>query len=134
VSMHRHLKLIAPFDVEDCGGGLWCLRQHATLEAAVYIRGSLPFAQLSKCEALGIDWLDQGGALVSMVLPSQTVTVQVKGAFVHEPRPNLYRELPLGRLDARTARFWRRVFGLVRLPGGQYLLGWLAARSRRPGT
>jgi hypothetical protein len=131
--MHRHLKLNAPFDVEDCGNGLWCLRQHAALDAAVYVRGSLPFAQLAKCATLGIEWPDGGGAIISIALPSQTVTVQVKSAFVHEPRPGIYGELPLGRLDARTMRFWRRVFGLVRLPGGQFLLGWLAARKRQAG-
>ena len=97
------------------------------------MHGSLPFAQLSKCESLGIEWLAEGGAIVSLALPSQMVTVQVKSAFVQEPRPKIYGALPLGRPDARTLRFWRRVFALVRLPGGQFLLGWLAARTRRNG-
>ena len=131
--MGRHLKLIAPFDVEDCGRGLWCLRQHTALDVAVFVHGSLPFAQLSNCESLGIEWLEDGGALLSLALPSQTVTVQVKSAFVQEARPKLYGALPLGRLNGRTLRFWRRVFALVRLPGGQFLLGWLAARTRRNG-
>jgi hypothetical protein len=131
--MGRHLNLIAPFDVEDCGKGLWCLRQHAKLDAALFVRGSLPIAQLSKCKSLGIEWLDGGGALVSIALPSQTLTMQVKSAFLQEPRPRIYGVLPLGRVDARTLRFWRRVFALVRLPGGQFLLGWLAARNRQKG-
>ncbi len=131
--MGRHLNLIAPFDVEDCGRGLWCLRQHAALDAAVFVHGSLPFKELSKCESLGIEWREEGGAIVSIALPSRTVTVQVKSAFVQEARPKIYGALPLGRLDARTLRFWRRVFALVRLPGGQFLLGWLAARTRRNG-
>jgi hypothetical protein len=129
--MDRHLKLIAPFDVEDCGQGLWCLRQHAALEAAVYVHGSLPFAQLSKCETLIIDWPDRGGTTLSMGLPSQIITVPVKSAFVQEPRPEIYGALPLARLDAPAMRFWARVFGLVRLPGGQFLLGWLSRRNRR---
>ncbi len=132
--MGRHLNLIAPFDVEDCGRGLWCLRQHAKLDAALFVRGSLPFAQLSKCESLDIEWLEGGGARIRIALASQTVTVQVKSAFVQELRPKIYDALPLGRLDARTLRFWRRVFTLVRLPGGQFLLGWLAGRTRRKGT
>jgi hypothetical protein len=128
--MDRHLKLSAPFDVEDCGKGLWCLRPHTALETAVYVQGPMPFAQLVKSESLIIDWLEGGGASLSLGLPSQIITVQVKSAFVQEPRPALYGALPLARLDARTMRFWARVFALVRLPGGQFLLGWLSKRAR----
>jgi hypothetical protein len=129
--MDRHLKLTAPFDVEDCGKGLWCLRQHTALEIAIYVQGPMPFAQLVKSESLIIDWLDGGDTSLSLGLPSQIITVPVKSAFVHEPRPTLYGALPRPELDARTMRFWRRVFALVRLPGGQFLLGWLSKRTRR---
>ena len=127
--MDRHLKLKAPFDVEDCGKGLWCLRQHSALHAAVYVHGPMPFSQLSKCEVLIIDWPEGGGAILSLGLESQIITVQVKSAFVQEPLPLIYGALPLARLDARAARFWRLVFTLVRLPGGQFLLGWLSKRA-----
>ena len=128
--MDRHLKLIAPFDVEDCGKGLWCLRQHRALDTAIYVQGPMPFAQLVKSESMIIDWMDGGETTLSLGLPSQIITAQVKSAFVHEPRPGLYEALPLARLDARTMRFWARVFALVRLPGGQFLLGWLSKRAR----
>jgi hypothetical protein len=131
--MERHLKLIAPFDVEDCGRGLWCLRPHAALQTAIYVQGPMPFAQLVKSGSLIIDWLDGGDATLSLGLPSQIVTAPVKSAFVHEPRPMLYGALPMAQLDARTMRFWRRVFALVRLPGGPWLLGWLSKRTRRAG-
>jgi hypothetical protein len=36
----------------------------------------------------------------------------------------------LADFDARARRFWRRVFVLVRIPGGRRLLGMLARASR----
>jgi hypothetical protein len=128
--MPAQLTVSAPFDIEDCGRGLWCLRAHDALQTAVYVSGSLPFSQLSKCEAFNIEWLEGGSAVLHLGLPAQIVTVPVTSAFAHEPRPDLYGVLPLARLDAVTLRFWRRVFGLVRVPGGQMLLGWLSRRTR----
>jgi hypothetical protein len=57
----------------------------------------------------------------------------VRGAIVHEPLPKLYAELPLAGFDERARRFWRRVFRLVRIPGGRHLLGVLARRPRGQG-
>jgi hypothetical protein len=34
----------------------------------------------------------------------------------------LYESLPLVSIDANARRFWRRVFRLVRIPGGRFLL------------
>ena len=58
------------------------------------------------------------------------IAVQAQGAIVHEPLPRLYAALPLARLEEPGRRFWRRVFRLVRIPGGRYLLGFLARRAR----
>jgi hypothetical protein len=49
-------------------------------------------------------------------------------AIVHEPLPQLYEAMPLASLDAKARRFWRRVFRLVRIPGGRYLVGILGRR------
>jgi hypothetical protein len=38
--------------------------------------------------------------------------------------------LPLVSFDDKARRFWRRVFRLVRIPGGRHLLGVLARRNR----
>jgi hypothetical protein len=35
---------------------------------------------------------------------------------------HLYESLPLVSIDADARRFWRRVFRLVRIPGGRFLL------------
>jgi hypothetical protein len=50
--------------------------------------------------------------------------------IVHEPLGRMYESLPLAGIDANARRFWRRVFWLVRLPGGRYLLK-LLTRGRR---
>jgi hypothetical protein len=39
--------------------------------------------------------------------------------------------LPLASIDADARRFWRRVFRLVRIPGGRYLLKVLTRARRR---
>jgi len=43
----------------------------------------------------------------------------------------LYAALPLAQFDRRARRFWRRVFLLVRIPGGRSLLGMLTYVSRK---
>lgn len=121
----------APFDIEDCGHGLWCLRPQLQRAKSVYVRGSLPVAQLSKSTRVEIEWPDGGGAVVKLGLPSGSLSVPVASAFALEALPALYDALPLGRVDGRSRRFWGRVFSLVRLPGGRFLLGWLARRNRR---
>jgi hypothetical protein len=50
---------------------------------------------------------------------------------VHEPLQDLYEGLPLASIDADARRFWRRVFRLVRLPGGRYLLRLLTLPASR---
>ncbi len=64
------------------------------------------------------------------IADGRSMAVQAQGAIVHEPLPRLYAALPLARLEEPGRRFWRRVFRLVRIPGGRYLLGVLARRSR----
>jgi hypothetical protein len=56
--------------------------------------------------------------------------IEARGAIVHEPLASLYATLPLAGLDARAHRFWRRVFCVVRIPGGRWLLAALARRGR----
>jgi hypothetical protein len=65
-----------------------------------------------------------------MTSAEQPRTVKARSAIVHEPLAHLYDAFPLAGLDAKARRFWRRVFRLVRIPGGRYLLGVLAHRTR----
>ena len=80
---------------------------------------------------LGIEWQGQRVLLTMVIAGGQVATVEAASAIVHEPARNLYAALPLAHFDARARRFWRRVFLLVRIPGGRSLLGILAHASRR---
>jgi hypothetical protein len=61
----------------------------------------------------------------------RAVSVCAASAIVHEPLERLYESLPLASIDADARRFWRRVFRLVRIPGGRYLLKVLTRARRR---
>jgi hypothetical protein len=66
-----------------------------------------------------------------MTSAEQLRTIRAQSVIVHEPLARLYEALPLVTLDAKARRFWRRVFRLVRIPGGRHLLGALARFPRR---
>jgi hypothetical protein len=68
--------------------------------------------------------------LLTMTSAEQQRTVKAQSVIVHEPLARLYEALPLATLDANARRFWRRVFRLVRIPGGRYLLGALVRRRQ----
>jgi len=68
--------------------------------------------------------------LLTFMSEDKVASVEAANAIVHEPLDQLYERLPLISIDANARRFWRRVFRLVRIPGGRYLLK-LLARSRR---
>jgi hypothetical protein len=74
-------------------------------------------------------WSD-GGATVTLVARGATTHFRSRTATIHEPRPELYRGLPLVVLDDAARRFWRRVFLIARIPGGRRLLRWIAQRTR----
>ena len=78
--------------------------------------------------ALEIEW--HGQRVTLMVTAGPVAQVEARSAIVHEPIPGLHAALPLADFDARARRFWRRVFVLVRIPGGRRLLGMLARASR----
>lgn len=74
-----------------------------------------------------------GGVLVTLFTAAGPKAVRARTAILHEPLPALYEGLPLlVKLDDRARRFWRRVFLLVRIPGGRRLLGLVARRAGKP--
>jgi len=79
--------------------------------------------------AVDLEWLPDG---VRLTLRSsvETRVVQTQGAVLHEPLGRLYEALPLEHLDPAARRFWRRVFRLVRIPGGRHLLKLIARGAR----
>jgi hypothetical protein len=130
--MRRNLAGI--FSAQNLGSGAWRLARGAPAPAELFLRG----VESGAADAFGspdlgdvdIEWLT-GSVLLTMTAAGARRSFNAQSAIVHEPLSNLYDALPLAALDEKARRFWRRVFRLVRLPGGRYLLGVLARRSRK---
>jgi len=121
------------FEVRDLGSGAWHLSTGAAEGPEIYLTGTEPAAAGSlrgaAASAVACDWRDDG-VFVTLTTREGTAALQARNALIHEPLTNLYASLPLASLDDAARRFWRRVFRLVRIPGGRYLLGFIARRSR----
>lgn len=102
-------------------GGAELLIRGADPGAAELLRRAVP-------SAVSVDWL-KDGALVTLITELGPRPLRARVAVTHEPLARLYETLPLARLDLRARRFWRRVFFLVRIPGGRRLLKILARRT-----
>jgi hypothetical protein len=122
------------FMPQDLGRGAWRLASPAPREISIYLQGAEGRAARTFGAAplrdLGIEWRGET-ALLSFMSGETVGTVEVSSAIVHEPLGQLYESLPLQSVDANARRFWRRVFRLVRIPGGRFLLTLLARPRRR---
>ena len=116
--------------------GLWLLTRTQPPALEILVRGAeLDAAQtfgLANCDELRLEW-QEPGVVLRLVAAGQDSDIQARSAIVHEPRPRLYEGLKLAQFDAATKRFWRRIFRMVRIPGGRYLLRILARRGRPNG-
>jgi hypothetical protein len=102
-------------------------------QAQIIVRGADAAAAAAVGATLsdvGIEWQARR-ALITLLTQGRRATVEAAAVIVHEPAAELYAALPLADFDARALRFWRRVFLLVRIPGGRSLLGILAHLSRK---
>src|SRR5277367_1457885 len=117
---------------QDLRSGAWQLSRAAPHEINVFLRDTEHGAQRSFGTGplidLGIEWHAEK-VLVTFMSEEREASVEAASAIVHEPLEHLYERLPLVSIDADARRFWRRVFRLVRIPGGRYLLK-LLVRSR----
>jgi hypothetical protein len=122
------------FTPQDLGRGAWRLLSPAPREISIYLQGAEDRAARAFGTAplrdLGIEWRGET-ALLSFMSGDTVGTVEASSAIVHEPLAQLYESLPLQSVDADARRFWRRVFRLVRIPGGRFLLTLLARPRRR---
>jgi hypothetical protein len=122
------------FQPKTLGDGAWQLSRRAPHEIDVFLLGAEPGAAQAFGAApivdLGIAW-NAETVLLTFLSGERASSVSAASAIVHEPLERLYESLPLASIDADARRFWRRVFRLVRIPGGRYLLK-LLTRSRRP--
>jgi hypothetical protein len=118
---------------QDLGAGTWQLSRRAPQEITVFLRDAERAAQQSFGTGplidLGIEWQAEK-VLLTFMSGERVASVAAASAIVHEPLDHLYERLPLVSIDADARRFWRRVFRLVRIPGGRYLLKALARRRR----
>jgi hypothetical protein len=120
------------FTAHSAGAGAWQLTTAAAAGAEIFLYGAGADAPLlfkdASMSSVGIEWRADG---VRVALTGDTGIrhLRVAGAIIHEPQPRLYEALPLAGFDADAKRFWRRVFALLRVPGGRFLLRFLARRS-----
>jgi hypothetical protein len=113
------------FMPQDCGNGAWQLTRAAPHELQVFLReaehGAVRAFGNTTIVDLGIEW-HAARVLLTFMSGDRVATVEAATAIVHEPLGHLYESLPLVNIDADARRFWRRVFRLVRIPGGRLLL------------
>jgi hypothetical protein len=118
---------------QNRGNGTWQLSSPAPHEINVFLRDAERGAERSFGTGplidLGIEWHAKK-VLLTFMAQEKVASVEAANAIVHEPLGQLYERLPLISIDADARRFWRRIFRLVRIPGGRFLLK-LLARSRR---
>lgn len=127
--------LTASLEARELAGGVWRLSNGAAGGIELILRGTdsadrATLANLRASKAV-IVWAG-AAAVVTLTTPGGPRRVRARTAILHEPKSTLYGALPLVHLDAAARRFWRRVFVLVRIPGGRRLLGLMARRAGGP--
>jgi hypothetical protein len=134
MSLRLRRNFSGAFVPQHHGDGAWQLSRRAPHEINVFLRD----AELGAAQAfgtapiidLGIEWQAEK-VLLTFMSGERVASVAAASAIVHEPLERLYENLPLASIDADARRFWRRVFRLVRFPGGRYVLKALTRRRRR---
>lgn len=118
------------FAARDLGHELWQLTTDAGTQ--IYIQGAGPNAAHVLMDTgitmLGLEWRDDGVNIT--VTGAEASLLRAKSAIIHDPKGRLFESLPLASFDSDARRFWKRVFGLMRVPGGRFFLGVLARRNR----
>ena len=126
-------KLSGTFAARDLGRGSWRLSRTEPPLVDILLRGAeSSAAEAFRPPAVGdieIEW-EHGTVVLTMTSAHRRISINSRSAIVHEPLESLFDALPLAVFDSKARRFWSRVFRLVRIPGGRYLLGLLARRSR----
>jgi hypothetical protein len=121
------------FMPQDRTNGAWQLTRAAPHDMQVFLRdaerGAARAFGKTPIVDLGIEW-HAGKVLLTFMSGDRVATVEAASAIVHEPLGHLYESLPLVSIDADARRFWRRVFRLVRIPGGRFLLRVLRPSGR----
>jgi hypothetical protein len=129
--MRRNLP--GTFLTQELKAGAWRLSRSEPAPIDVLLLGAESGAadafRSPNVSDIDIEW-HAATVVLTMTSAGRRRSVKTQSAIVHEPLTHLYETLPLVGLDAAARRFWRRVFRLVRIPGGRYLLGVMARRRR----
>jgi hypothetical protein len=129
--MRRNLP--GTFLTRDLSAGAWRLSRSQPAPIEVFLRVADADAaqafRLPTVSDIDIEWRAET-VVLTLTSAARRRTIKALSAVVHEPLMHLYAALPLASFDDKARRFWRRVFRLVRIPGGRYLLGVLARRTR----
>jgi hypothetical protein len=125
--------LAGPFLARELRAGAWQLTAGGAAGPEIYLSGvdqsSAEILRGASVTAVAVEWRERG-VKVTLTAMGAAHVLQMRGAIVHEPLNRLYEGLPLAVFDDAARRFWRRLFRLVRIPGGRYLLGFIARRTR----
>jgi hypothetical protein len=136
VRMRRNFS--GTFGAQQLGANRWRLSQHGHGTLQLYLQGAESRAAVSLADPtlrdVGVEWRERSALLTFSTGrggAERIGSVEAQSVLVHEALPHLYEALPLAQFDARARKFWRRVFWLVRIPGGRRLLKVLARRRPR---
>ena len=125
--------VIGPFGARKLGPGVWQLTTGVSSGAEIYLQGVAPEAgdalQDASLASLRFEW-HATAVRVSLTGANGIRHMNIVSAIIHEPKAALYQGLPLASFDAAARRFWRRVFLLMQVPGGRFLLRFIARRNR----
>jgi hypothetical protein len=124
--------ITASLEARELAPGVWQLSGDTAGGIDIILRGTDPEARATlagiRASKAVVAW-QHSGALVTLTSAGGPRQIRARTVIVHEPKALLYEGLPLVRMDGAARRFWRRVFWLVRIPGGRRLLGLVARRS-----
>jgi hypothetical protein len=120
-----------PFSAANLRPGVWQLTTDPVSGPEIHVLGAGPEAAelLQQVSRVRVEWRADG-VLLELSGVHGARYLRARGAIIHQPQPRLYESLPLSNFDAAAQRFWRRVFLLIRLPGGRRLLRFMARRNR----
>lgn len=129
------------FRGDGTADGVWRLTAATTPHWTLYLRGVRTRAGGEPATltpepggVVEIDWSeDDAGATLTLGCASpsggrRAPRVHASVAILHEPIDGLYADLPLAEHDRAARRFWIRIMRLAGLPGGGWLIAWLARR------
>ena len=121
------------FVIAEPHPGTWQIDNRLAPQQRIIVRGVKTPRTAVPAIPTGVSlaWTAPKQVVVTLQDGVQSVALTCDSAVSQQALKSLYRTLPLAQFTAARRRFWRRVFWLVRIPGGRSLLGVIARRARR---